>query len=237
MQQNQLRIGVLTALWQREKLSAFFLDHWNKVFASIQNVQFKPLAVGSEADSSKNLAESNCWNYIEAPNKPLGNKWNIGMKWFEVMDVDFVMCLGSDDFMCEKTVNELVKHMTNKHDIIGFTDCYLYQKSTDKLVYWSGYRASRRGKIIGAGRCMSSKLLKKINFEPWDSRLNCRLDGSMDLKLSKIQHTIKPLCLQTFDGFLVDIKSDVNITPFTDTQNNINSSLIKSKLNDSHGYL
>ena len=231
------RIGILTAIWKRHELFQAFAAHWQFLFNEFTDYEFIFLAVGSEKNESKHLALSCGFNYIENHNYPLGTKWNEGIKWFEDKEVDFVLCLGSDDFIGKKLLSKMIDLMGVGYSLIGVIDTYLYNQPTNELVYWPGYNGSRKNKIIGLGRCLSVDLLKDLNFAPWNGRLNCRLDSSMDLKLRSIHHSTHGINIKALDLFCVDIKTDFNITPFENTGNPIDTNLLKTRIHGIDRYL
>ncbi len=212
-----LKVGVLTALWQRHDLTKEFFKHWNIIFSKFSDVEFVPIAVGSEGGVTRKLTTENKWGYIECDNKPLGNKWNYGVRQFKNKQVDYVMCLGSDDFIGEKLMKEFLQSMAEGYDVVGVLDCYLFDQKARKLVYWGGYDGQRSGKVIGLGRCLSSGLLSKLGYAPWNGQYNSRLDGSMDAKLKNISHKLKAIRIGSKGLFCVDVKSGTNITPFQDS--------------------
>jgi len=212
---SKFRVGVLTCIWQRHELFTAFADHWEYLNSRFKNVEFVFVAVGSEGKSSKDICDTTLFEYHHYPNRPLSNKWNYGSNILRYKNIDAAIFLGSDDFICEDTLQRLLQNVSDGYDFVGLQDCYLLNVPTKELVYFNGYDKGRSGETVGIGRCLSADLLKALSYSPWRSGLNCRLDGSMQRKLRRISYSKMSFKCRHIDGFAVDVKTGVNITPFT----------------------
>lgn len=209
-----MKIGIYTAIWQRHWLFIKFAKWINYLEAQYPQHTFVNIAVGSEGDKSKQIAESNNFHYTETENLPLSNKWNRGLKAFRKHDIDYIILLGSDDFIDKKAFAQIIQSMKQGYDLIGFVDCFFYKFATKKLIYWAGYDNHRIGETIGLGRCLSSKIIKEVDYRLWEEKLNSGLDGSMFRKVDRTQYNENKISLKSINGFAVDVKAEQSITHF-----------------------
>ena len=98
-----------------------------------------------------------------------------------------------------------------KKKLLGLQDLYFYDLKSRRALYWGGYRdRKRKGKTVGAGRCISKRILEKHNWQLWREGQNRYLDSNMLVK----PINEKVINLQDEKVLAVDIKSGVNITDF-----------------------
>jgi hypothetical protein len=203
-------IGIVSCIYKRPKLTECFL---------VQLVRLKlmgayPIIAGSEGHISEGLVKKYGIHYIECSNSPLGAKFNRVMAEMRKIYPQYVMVLGSDDFITDDYFRNALK--IQGCDMAGTIDMYFYHLKTKRLGYWAGYTQETRrlGETIGLGRMLNCKLLDKCNWMPWVSGANKGLDGSMTARLKRFHPRIKRMSLAESGLFAVDIKSDMNITPF-----------------------
>ena len=141
---------------------------------------------------------------------------NAPLKIAKELGVDYVLCMGSDDILHPNTLLEYLKYMRSEIDFIGVTDFYFYDTTSRKSAYWGGYREQyRSGHTCGAGRALSAALLEKWDWTIWDIKNNTMLDSAMQSNLASTEHTSIYFSLKTKGLYGLDIKSSVNMTPFT----------------------
>lgn len=209
-----MRLAIATAIWQRPEVFRIFAANTIKLISESKAHEFKVFCVGSEGEVSESLAKDYGFAYIEHPNKPLWAKWNAVVKACESWQPDYVLMMGSDDVMDAKLLNNYRRHMNRRVDFIGCLDWYFYDLRSGAAIYWGGYKEiSRRGKTVGAGRMLSSDLLTRLNWQPWQQPKDGEgMDGTMMRRLEGIPYT--KAAIRMGDGTGVDIKSDTNITTF-----------------------
>lgn len=230
------RVGVLTCIWKRHELFKKFAAHWAEIQEGNKDVDFVFVAVGSEGKESKKAAKGTVFDYYEYPNKPVSDKWNYGCKIFENLQVDNIIFLGSDDFICQNVFSHLYQKCREGFDCVGLLDCYLFDSISKDFVYFSGYGGRRSNQSVGIARCLSSCVLSRLGYTPWRSNLNSRLDSSMSQKLTKINYSNYTFRCKDVDGVAVDVKTNCNITPFQSELPKHSSKLL-TKINSLHGYL
>jgi hypothetical protein len=203
-----LRIAILSCLWKRPEVTELFAQGLNRLLK--YNVY--PLVVGSEGAETQKIAKDYGLMYLERPNFPLGAKFNAGMQALKRMSMDYVMVLGSDDFISDATFEYMAEWCHKGSDLIGFSDIWFYDVKTKTLRYWKGYDVPHRmGESQGAGRMLSRNILSKLKWSPWQSNANKGLDWTMTQRIKRIPHSRRVFSLKEKGLFAVDVKTDVNI--------------------------
>lgn len=204
-----MRLAIHIPIWKRPELTTRVLAYYQQFDAEI-------VVIGSEGDVSREMAGDH--HYVEAPNEPLSAKFNAGMRYCRDLDVDGVLCVGSDDIITPalwKWVSE------DEDDIRGVLDSYLVSMVEKKAYYWSGYEGPREGETVGAGRRLSRSLLDRLDWSPWRGDLDRGCDSGMSEKLRKLDVTVRAAhmaeagaiaCLKTNENLnLIDAHD--NLTP------------------------
>ena len=174
---------VLTCLWKRPELSALVMRYYAEL-------GLNGVAVRSPGDEQQEIEG---WRYVEHPNRPLGKKFNRGLK--EIQDDD-VMVVGSDDFVSEAYINEAKRQLEKGLDIIEPRGHYVYDYG----------RLTHCLTTPGAGRVLSKAILRKKKWHLWENERNEFLDASA---MERLQ-VGRPKRVKV-KGTVLDVKSDVNI--------------------------
>jgi len=208
-----MKIGIVTCMWKRPEVFEIYAEGINRLRNEFDIV---PLAVGSEGAASKALCKKYEFMYLERPNKPLGRKFNEGLRCFRNQKIDYAMIMGSDDLISNSLLNAYMPHMEKRAEVIGILDIYFYDLFKKSLHYWPGYGykpadRSRKGEPIGMARCLSRDLLDRMKWNVWNESINKGLDWSMWQKIKA--RKIKPvtMTLKGIGAFGVDLKSELNI--------------------------
>lgn len=206
--EGELKPCIVTGMWKRPEVFKIFGKHY-------ENIGIDVIVVGSEGNTSKKLAESFGFIYLERPNKPLGAKMNTTIKEALKRGYTHVICVGSDDLLSRELIDEYISLINDGYDFIGLTDFYFYELKTGKASYWGGYiDGDRIGNTVGAGRVFSRRLIESWGGIVWDSNANRYLDGTVQRKIITSKYPQVTFSLKKKGMFAVDIKSDVNVTPF-----------------------
>ena len=206
-----MRVAIVTTMWKRPEIFSVFATQCKYLKDKYGNLEL--IVTGSEAHVSREQAERYGFTYIEHANKPLGRKQNQSAIRSKDFDVDYIICLGSDDLITESLYERYLEYFSKGFDFIAPLDCYFIDSVSKRSLYWAGYRGAWLGMTCGAGRALSKKLLKKLGWQPWfDDQYSDVLDTGMDKKLETIQHTRFTFYLGK--DYLIDIKSPVNMTTF-----------------------
>lgn len=201
-----MRLGILTCLWKRHELAAVMMDHTRFIAPAAVCV-----AVGSEGDSSRTLAEAHGWLYVESPNDPRGAKWNEGLHALRALGVDAVVILGSDDFIGRGLPVLWSEWHEAGIDYGGLLDCYVYRPADYRSCRWNGYPegSPRHGETIGSGRFYSRRLLDAVDWRLWpETDAPTGLDRASHDVLAALPEMYRAAVRMDFDRTLVDVKAD-----------------------------
>lgn len=198
-----MKIIVYAALWQRHKIFECFKQGIKR----LQQIEdFQVVVVGSENEVSAELCTE--YIYVESPNKPLGQKRNNGLQVIKEMEFDYLFFLSGDHIIDNSLFEKNMRYMYQGVDHIAIRDGYFYDTERKKLWY-SQYTDAR---TQGMGRCLSRKVIEKLDFELWHSGQTIRMDKSMEYRISTVEHTSVVYSLAE-DNFCMDIKNGEVLNP------------------------
>lgn len=205
-----MRLAIVTKVWKRPEVFELWAAGIKRLY---------PLAdvtvcvAGSEGYKSREMVERHGFNYVETPNEPLGYKSNQALRLARLFDPDFVLFLGSDDLISTPTLAYILER-TEEADLVEPMDLYIYDSESKRVMHSRGYENHRKGESLAVGRCLSAKILDKLDWELWDNMREKFLDGSSRDKLSGVsvkRHTYR---LKEIGGFILDVKTKDNLSPF-----------------------
>ena len=230
------KLCFLSAIWKRPGLTKAFLEYLNLLREEMEDLEIECVIVGSEGENTRKLVERYNFHYVESENLPLSKKWDSGLNFTKDIDADAVIILGSDDFLSKRTIRKLCESIEEGRLMVGLMDMHIFNAIKSKLYHWKGYRGSkpnRQWETIGMARCLSKKLLEKVNYSFWsEEEINNGLDGLMTRKMADLglipipygeevwmnidneAYAFGHVGIHTtdFSGFAVDIKTNENIT-------------------------
>ena len=163
---------------------------------------------GSEGYKSKELAEKYQLNYLEAENNPLGSKNNKLIKETKNINYDGVFILGSDNFVNDAIIANLLTLDLKGKKVYGYSDIHFYDTSERKLGTKGSYNAKNR--TIGVARLFSRELLEALNYQVWPGNLNSGLDSASMMRIRLHTREIKTEYENKY--FMLDVKHSINIT-------------------------
>ncbi|MCO6501347.1 MAG: hypothetical protein J5I47_13360 [Vicingus serpentipes] len=216
-----MKIVVLTCIWKRPQITKIFLAQFKQLqdYAP-ENFKLELVVVGSEKDKSKSLCEGITPHYIEHPNKPLGSKWNAGVRYCKSLDFDYLLATGSDDIISTSALEVYKRYTDEGFEYLGWKDFYLLDTIHQRMKYWAGYQTKRQGESVGAGRFFSKELIKKMDYSLWSEGKNIGLDGSLTKKIKQIAPKSVVIDARSNHVMMVDLKSDVNLGGYHKCQGN-----------------
>lgn len=215
-------------MWRRHDIFKIFAEAILSLSPKINVV-----CVGSEGKLSRQLAKSYNFYYIEFSNASLINKLNAGCYMLKKLNTDLAIMLGSDDLINQSLLDAYIDAYKKGYDYVYLTDGYFYDLASKKTLYWAGYNEKHNiGDPLGAGRALSKKALIKMNWKVWERGYDRIADTGFDKRLKYIK-PLKSMALrcQNSDYFILDIKSETNMTPFKKWPNSyfVGNSVIKNK--------
>lgn len=215
-----MTICLLTCAYKRPRIFNVFLQNFvylKKLFRAV--VDLKLVVVGDKETDEQNyyLAErydaSIIW--VQSENLPLGRKWNSGLSAIKDIEADYIMIMGSDDFIDKKLIERYIQLAKSGVDYVGVIDLYFMNSVNGEMGYWPGYMDARRGETIGCARMIKKEIAEKLDYTLWNDNINRSLDGSLTTRLKGLG--VNPITVSCKkDGLCVmDLKSEVNIWPYS----------------------
>lgn len=206
-----MRIALCTAVWQRYALAPIWwqgVSRLQRRFAA-HGLTLTVTVAGSEPTHQR-LALLHNAAWIPVENRPLGAKWNAAVEAACRSGADYLLILGSDDFLSDAVVDRYAVLIREGWYYLGLGSLYFYEPRSDRLALYNLCRG-RYGSPLGAGRLLHRTLLEPQGFRPWLDCLNRALDADMrrrcDLPPGRLLH-------MGGDLVAVDVKTDTNIWSF-----------------------
>jgi len=222
-----MKVVITTMIWKRPEITKVWCTAIERIIKSFPEVEFNILVAGSEGEKSRLLIESFNFDYIETPNQPLSNKANIRLKACKKYNADYVLLLGSDDFINNKTFNFILDKMKIGYDEIAPLDLYYYDTVSKAFVYCQGYTNHRKGEQLAISRAVSKSVLNKIGWQMFEPNKTKGLDYGSGKRLKAAVEKPYYYSIKENDLFIIDVKSETNITKFQRRSNQYNVSIDK----------
>jgi hypothetical protein len=114
---------------------------------------------------------------VPAPNRPLGNKWQVGADQCRILKADPLIILGSDDYLSGDFIRHAVE-LSKVNDLTCFNRWSVYDTKTrlayalqynDKMVHGGFFP-------LGSGRIFSARFLNRNYWQLFDSSRDRQLD-------------------------------------------------------------
>jgi glycosyltransferase involved in cell wall biosynthesis len=175
--------SVAIPVYKRQVLLPFTIQRW-------LDMNVKVVCVCSTRSDADFLSKYEpLIEILTAPNKPLGNKWNVGFKRASEV-AEYVIFAGSTDWIHHTYLQQVCDNP--EADYWGSLGCSwleLYRNAQKPFVLnWPGYAnmgerfnpaGLRSHETIGIGRVMRSKCIQDM-FELYDGPFKNDLDNSLD---------------------------------------------------------
>lgn len=169
---------IFTACWQRPHIFEVFLTKLPKKY---------PLCVvGEKTDQCYEVLQKERPDaiWVESENRPLGRKFNNGLKAISGYEFDYIFITGSDD-MFTPGLFEHYESLKGKYHYCGLLDFYF--TDLERVRYFSGHAANRKGEPIGSGRMIQRQVLEKLDWQLWDDGINHAMDLSATRRMSILE--------------------------------------------------
>jgi hypothetical protein len=204
-----VRIGLLTTLWKRETIENAVLAYYGGL--TLGGADLVRVAVGSEGKKSRKRAETNGFQYIEAPNEPLSDKHQAGLLALREADVDAVVVIGSDDLLGGTYWSAALGHVRGGAEAFTVRGLYLYELASATLAYAPKVRP-------GAGRMYGRRLLDRLDWKLWRPGLARGLDrAAHDAAIRRANPYERCWEAERAGVIVLDVKSDVNLNSMRKT--------------------
>jgi len=168
-----MRLGLVTAIWQRPHLTKAWLAYYRRAAAMLEDigVDLVGAVAGSDGERSRSLCEDVGFFYVEFPNQPLGAKVNAALGLLRDHDVDAALLVGSDDWLSHDLLRTYVELVVGGHDYMRLRDLFVLDADSRRCVRIQGRN--------GAGRVVGRQILDALGWELWPSESARGLDVQM----------------------------------------------------------
>lgn len=185
-----------------------------------KNGCYKVICVGDDLEDKKVCVKAGA-EWVTHVNKPLGDKWNRGFYEARKYSPDACLFVGSSDWVSDYWLSEMTPYLKD-YDLIGTPGChFLHIENGFKLCYWPGYVGWREGESIGIGRLISAKLLNRLEWNPFSSRLDNSMDGSMQERCKQAAGLSYNVCSEKIKSVSISTNVWENKHKFSDHYSNI----------------
>lgn len=212
------KLCIVTGIWQRPEVFKMFAEGIKMLQENFKNrIDIHCCVSGSEgAISEVMVLRYENFHYVEFPNQPLGAKMNAALLLAKSMNPDYCLMVGSDDLIGVNLMHKYLSIMDQGIEYACLMDCYFFDTKSKQGLYWAGYRKPHNiGHSAGIGRLISSGLLEKIKWNCFPPGFDRILDTGFEKALSQVNYSKVEINLQKENLFALDIKSAMNMTPFS----------------------
>lgn len=236
-----MKIALCSAVWGRVPLTRVWWRGIERVVKTFREAGIEAQAFVSGSESAhgrlhlKYEESGVAAPWVEAPNRPLGHKWNLTAQAALAWDADYLFILGSDDFFDDRMVREYARLAQSGMDYAAMRTIYMFEPSSGRailfdnakrlkpspvdgphdgkvqIVYLGASKADPAKVTMGAGRLIHRKFFEG-HSEFWEPQKSRALDASMQKLLQLPEAHI----ISSDIGIAVDVKTEENIWPLDD---------------------
>lgn len=198
-----MKIRIVIPLWKRPEVTRFCFDNVlrltqeSKHEISVTCVLSEPEYIG--------VCQEYGFNWVFDLNEPVGKKINTGIKATLKHRYDYLMIMNSDDVIEAELIDRYYQ---------PFFESLSPFFGVKKVTFVNFYTHEAREfeydfSVLGIGKCVRFDIVKSLNGELYNPKLNRGLDDSMMDRM--IENGIFPTFIN-YEGMLAkDFKSDINI--------------------------
>lgn len=207
-----MKILIFTAIQGRREITELFMIGVKRL-QQYSGHEVDLFCVCSDFDDETFL-KSKGVEYCVYPNAPLSDKFEFGFKEALKKEFDYMLRMGSDDLLDHdifpKYYNIL---MSSGTPFFGLKEIGLMNIDNLECCVYK-YYTHRTDLILGAGSMLSKDLCMKFENQPLYGKrpLNRGLDNASEQEIKKYA---KPVVVKTSSPMLIDVKSSVNIWPYS----------------------
>lgn len=212
-----MKIALLITTHKRPHITREVFENLTNViqFYKAFGLDLQPFIAVSD-DENREVCEEYNFDYILTENKPLGLKHQTLLDHAMRSDWSYMMQMGSDNIISKSGHLRLIACMVDGIPFFGFNTLYFWKWNTQEV------KKVSTKMIFGAGRCIRRDLIAMSmikNQAVWRHKSNRGLDGTSQTNIGRAyQQTTGKIMpyhiIHTPQPCVVDIKSDVNITPW-----------------------
>lgn len=151
------RLGIISTIWKREKLTRIFLEYYERIESPVELVK---VAVISNEEDREVCEAFDSWKVIYAPNQPITDKHNAGCEYLKSQNVDAVVNMPSDNFFTSGYFDFIAGALESGADAVRLNSLFFYCLDTQRALY-------ARGLYNAAGAMLARPVLDRVDWKPW----------------------------------------------------------------------
>lgn len=209
-------VCILSAAWRRFAITRLVLEQRQRLCGELAARGVDAVSLIVADDENLDIAREYGCETVEAPNSPLGAKWNTGLQHAARTGADFVVWIGSDDWIHPDVFDPLIGRNTGSPAIVTGRRLGIVDIRTGML-----QRLSSPSQYGAIPWLIDARLLRTKNAEPLPPKLDRGLDGALvrGLRLGRLPFTWE--WHDPHDFRCIDFKTETNITPYEGLARNI----------------
>ncbi len=205
-----ISVCIVSPAWRRFDVTRLVLDQRQRLCVELasRGIDARSLIVADD-ENLEIAAEYGC-DTLEAPNSPLGRKCNLGLHHAAQQGADYIVWIGSDDWIHPDVFQPLLDlPATRPVTIFAGTRVALVNLRTGEL-----QRVASPSKFGAIPWLIDSRLFTTRTVAPIKPELKRGLDGALIRGLRLARVDFEWVFDDPNDFRCVDFKSDQNITPY-----------------------
>jgi hypothetical protein len=199
-------LGFLTINHGRPQVLQMWLSQIARIRTTL-DTYFPAVVTSGEEDRA--ICEQYHVQHCTMPNKPVTRKWNRSLKYLKDIGADYIMILGSDDFISAELVQNTVAQMDKGIDVIGINTLHFYCAQGVDKGKLSRMERPKGSPLLGVAKTVSSRVLDQCDWKLWNEDKNWGMDS---IATKTIRQYAKSYA--TVEGMVVDVKTKQNLNSF-----------------------
>lgn len=207
------KITIVSAVHGREYLWDMWLRSLRYVTSKMHDKGFDiSVVIACSTEREAEYFSKNGCVALVTGNEWLGEKWNHAIEYAWEHDAEYVMMLGSDDFVNPKLIDLYLPYIKQKNPFFGIERMYILDWEKDVIKEFNGWSGNQRI-AFGAAKMIHKKALNVMGGRPGREKVKRGLDTYImtNLRYKGIEETIVP----TNDYYVIDVKTKDNINPIS----------------------
>lgn len=213
-----VKVVIVIPVYKRPEIWEICANNLNNFILNETTNKYSVICILSDDDPefvrNRAVCEKNNYTYCLHPNYPVSDKQNAGIILAaESFDYDYIMHLGSDNFIHPRLMYIYRPFMEKQTAFFGIHRLYFYNYETEQTILFTSVVGNG---AIGPGRMIHKSVLDKFKdegFRVYPSGLNCNMDGGSAKRITEKGFDEMILDVDEFP-YIVDIKTTDNITQF-----------------------
>ena len=209
-----MKVRIVIPLWKRPDVTKYCFDALKKLIAKSKH-ELDVLCVISEPEYI-NICERYGFNWVAAPNDPLGEKINSGIRRALFYKWDYLMMMNSDNVIDIKLIDDVYQPFFESLNPYFGINRVTYVKFGTEEARDVTYEDS----ILGIAKCVRRDIVEKAFKEVGYLYIPDRNRGLDDSMMDTLINMGVKRTFVKYDGLLaMDFKSELNLWPWEHFKN------------------